>query len=111
MPALSAEQVTQRYRRLRPRLLLCMATGYAAFYLTRKSLNYVLPALQLDLGLSKSDIGLIGSLFYLSYGLSKFAAGLWHDSKGQRAPSPPIAGAGRQRCGHRGSSVSCSACG
>lgn len=85
MPALSAEQVTQRYRRLRPRLLICMVIGYAAFYLTRKSLNYVLPALQMDLGLSKSDIGLIGSLFYLSYGLSKFAAGLWHDSKGQRA--------------------------
>jgi len=85
MPALSAEQVTQRYRRLRPKLLICMVIGYAAFYLTRKSLNYILPALQMDLGLSKSDIGLIGSLFYLSYGLSKFAAGLWHDSKGQRA--------------------------
>jgi OPA family sugar phosphate sensor protein UhpC-like MFS transporter len=85
MHALSAEQVSQRYRRLRIRLLLCMTIGYAAFYLTRKSLNYVLPALQMDLGLSKSDIGLIGSLFYLSYGLSKFAAGLWHDSHGQRA--------------------------
>lgn len=85
MHVLSAEQVSQRYRALRPRLLLCMVIGYAAFYLTRKSLNYVLPALQMDLGLSKSDIGLIGSLFYLSYGLSKFAAGLWHDSHGQRA--------------------------
>lgn len=85
MHALSAEEVSQRYRALRPRLLLCMVIGYAAFYLTRKSLNTVLPALQLDLGLSKGDIGLIGSLFYLSYGLSKFAAGLWHDSHGQRA--------------------------
>ena len=73
MHALSAEEVSQRYRALRPRLLLCMVIGYAAFYLTRKSLNTVLPALQLDLGLSKGDIGLIGSLFYLSYGLSKFA--------------------------------------
>lgn len=44
----------------------------------------MLPALQLDLSLSKSDIGLLGSLFYLSYGLSKFAAGLWHDSHGSR---------------------------
>ncbi|HBU93674.1 MAG TPA: MFS transporter family glucose-6-phosphate receptor UhpC, partial [Leclercia adecarboxylata] len=49
MPALSAEQVTQRYRRLRPKLLICMVIGYAAFYLTRKSLNYILPALQMDL--------------------------------------------------------------
>ena len=49
-----------------------------------KSVNYVLPALQTDLGLDKGDIGLLGSLFYLSYGLSKFTAGLWHDSHGQR---------------------------
>ena len=84
MQELSATAISQRYRRLRPRLLLSMVVGYAAFYLTRKSVNYVLPALQLDLSLSKSDIGLLGSLFYLSYGLSKFAAGLWHDSHGSR---------------------------
>ncbi|MBW6100568.1 hypothetical protein KZ774_21305 [Escherichia coli] len=38
-----------------------MATPH--FYLTRKSVNYVLPALQTDLGLDKGDIGLLGSLF------------------------------------------------
>lgn len=85
MHAISSAEVEQRYRAFRPRLLLCMVVGYAAFYLTRKSVNYVLPALQSDLGLDKGDIGLMGSLFYLSYGLSKFAAGLWHDSHGQRA--------------------------
>jgi OPA family sugar phosphate sensor protein UhpC-like MFS transporter len=85
MHAISSADIEQRYRAFRPRLLLCMVVGYAAFYLTRKSVNYVLPALQSDLGLDKGDIGLMGSLFYLSYGLSKFAAGLWHDSHGQRA--------------------------
>ena len=85
MHAISSAEIEQRYRAFRPRLLLCMVVGYAAFYLTRKSVNYVLPALQSDLGLDKGDIGLMGSLFYLSYGLSKFAAGLWHDSHGQRA--------------------------
>lgn len=77
--------INQQYRTLRPQLLMCMIIGYAAFYLTRKSVNYVLPALQMDLGLDKSDIGLLGSLFYLTYGLSKFTTGLWHDSHGQRA--------------------------
>jgi OPA family sugar phosphate sensor protein UhpC-like MFS transporter len=85
MHAISSADIEHRYRACRPRLLLCMVVGYAAFYLTRKSVNYVLPALQSDLGLDKGDIGLMGSLFYLSYGLSKFAAGLWHDSHGQRA--------------------------
>ena len=84
MHARSAREINQCYRTLRPRLLMCMIIGYAAFYLTRKSVNYVLPALQTDLGLDKGDIGLLGSLFYLSYGLSKFTAGLWHDSHGQR---------------------------
>ncbi len=80
----SATDINQRYRTLRPQLLMYMVIGYAAFYLTRKSVNYVLPALQTDLGLDKGDIGLLGSLFYLTYGLSKFTAGLWHDSHGQR---------------------------
>jgi OPA family sugar phosphate sensor protein UhpC-like MFS transporter len=95
MHARSASDINQRYRTLRPQLLMYMVIGYAAFYLTRKSVNYVLPALQTDLGLDKGDIGLLGSLFYLTYGLSKFAAGLWHDSHGQRgfmgaACSPPV---------------------
>ena len=80
----SATDINQHYRTLRPQLLMYMVIGYAAFYLTRKSVNYVLPALQTDLGLDKGDIGLLGSLFYLTYGLSKFTAGLWHDSHGQR---------------------------
>lgn len=84
MQARSASEIDHHYRALRPRLLLYMVIGYAAFYLTRKSVNYVLPALQTDLGLDKGDIGLLGSLFYLSYGLSKFVAGLWHDGHGQR---------------------------
>ncbi|EKS7779066.1 MFS transporter family glucose-6-phosphate receptor UhpC [Edwardsiella piscicida] len=84
-PASAIDPIDQRYRTLRSRLWIGMALGYAAFYLTRKSVNYVLPALQTDLGLDKGSIGLLGSLFYLTYGLSKFAAGLWHDSHGQRA--------------------------
>lgn len=83
MHARASRETDQQYRALRPRLLMCMVIGYAAFYLTRKSVNYVLPALQTDLGLDKGDIGLLGSLFYLTYGLSKFTAGLWHDSHGQ----------------------------
>ena len=84
MHARSATDINQHYRTLRPQLLMYMVIGYAAFYLTRKSVNYVLPALQTDLGLDKGDIGLLGSLFYLAYGVSKFTAGLWHDSHGQR---------------------------
>ena len=81
---ISEQAIGRDYRYWRPRLLFSMVVGYAAFYLTRKSVSFVLPAMQVDLGLTKSDIGLMGTLFYLSYGLSKFAAGLWHDRRGER---------------------------
>jgi len=40
-----------------------MVIGYAAFYLTRKSVNFAMPVMQLELGLTKGDIGLLGTLF------------------------------------------------
>lgn len=49
--------------------------GYAFFYFTRKSFNYVTPSLIGDLDFEKSDIGIIGMLFYLIYGFSKFISG------------------------------------
>ncbi len=81
---LSQEEIDRRYRYWRPRLLLSMVIGYAAFYLTRKSVNIALPAMQQALMLDKADIGLLGTLFYVAYGVSKFGSGLWHDRRGTR---------------------------
>lgn len=76
---LTPEQVSQRYRELRPRLLYAMVIGYAAFYLTRRSISQVMPVMQLELGLDKADIGLLGTMFYLVYGASKFLSGMISD--------------------------------
>ncbi|KAA1192301.1 MFS transporter family glucose-6-phosphate receptor UhpC [Photorhabdus heterorhabditis] len=84
MPATSQEQISQHYRYWRSRLLISMIIGYAAFYLTRKSFNFVMPVMQLELGLDKGDIGWITSLFYLAYGGSKFVSGIFHDRTGYR---------------------------
>lgn len=73
---LSATQISQRYRYWRPRLLVSMIIGYATFYLTRRSVNFTMPVMQLELGLTKDDIGLLGTLFYLCYGASKFISGM-----------------------------------
>lgn len=81
---LSPEDIDSRYRYWRPRLLLLMVTGYATFYLTRKSVNIALPEIQQALMLDKADIGLLGTLFYIAYGVSKFGSGLWHDRHGTR---------------------------
>lgn len=76
---LTAEQVSARYRYWRPRLMFSMIVGYGAFYLTRKSVSYAMPVMQFELHLDKGDIGLLGTLFYLAYGGSKFVSGIVSD--------------------------------
>ncbi len=72
------------YRFWRRRLMLSMIIGYATFYLTRKSFNFVMPVMQSELFLDKSDIGWIATAFYLTYGISKFLSGIFHDITGYR---------------------------
>ncbi|REF26329.1 OPA family sugar phosphate sensor protein UhpC-like MFS transporter [Xenorhabdus cabanillasii] len=84
MQANSNGQISQQYRYWRVHLLISMLIGYATFQLTRRSLNVVMPAMQVDLVLDKNDIGWIASLFYLAYGLSKFVSGIFHDYTGYR---------------------------
>ena len=81
---LSATDVDKNYRYWRVHLLLSMVIGYAAFYLTRRSVTFAMPVMQLELGLTKGDIGLLGTLFYLAYGGSKFISGIYSDRTGAR---------------------------
>ncbi|MCY9851004.1 MFS transporter [Vibrio mediterranei] len=72
------------YRYWRFHIMLGMYLGYAGFYLTRKTFNYTAPALIADLGLDKGDIGMMGTMFYLMYGLSKFVSGIISDRSNPR---------------------------
>ncbi|MBY8089052.1 MFS transporter [Vibrio fluvialis] len=74
----------QAYRYWRIQLMVSMYVGYAVFYLTRKSFNFALPGMLTDLGLDYSDLGLLGTLFYLTYGVSKFVSGLMIDHSRSR---------------------------
>ncbi|PJG85981.1 MFS transporter [Conservatibacter flavescens] len=74
----------QQYQYWRIHLMIAMYIGYAGFYLTRKSVNYAVPALISDLGISKQDIGLMATLFYLTYGISKFISGMYSDRTNPR---------------------------
>ncbi|WP_340621362.1 MFS transporter [Xenorhabdus siamensis] len=84
MQASSNGQISQQYRYWRIHLLITMLIGYATFQLTRRSLNVVMPAMQVELVLNKNDIGWIASLFYLAYGASKFVSGIFLDYTGYR---------------------------
>ena len=78
------EEIDKTYRYWRLHLMITSYIGYAVFYFTRKSFNFVMPAMLTDLGLQKADIGIMGTAFYLTYGVSKFLSGVLGDRSNPR---------------------------
>ena len=76
--------VKKQYKYWRLRTFYAMYIGYAFYYFTRKSFTFAMPAMQMDLGLSKFELGLLGSILSLSYGTSKFLSGILGDKANPR---------------------------
>ncbi len=76
--------VKKNYKYWRLRTFYSMYAGYALYYFTRKSFTFALPALQNDLGMSKFELGLLGTVLSLSYGASKFLSGILGDKSNPR---------------------------
>jgi OPA family glycerol-3-phosphate transporter-like MFS transporter/OPA family sugar phosphate sensor protein UhpC-like MFS transporter len=53
--------------------------GYGTFYFVRKNFSFAMPLMEKQLGLSKSDLGLILTLHGVLYGISKFTNGILGD--------------------------------
>lgn len=81
---IQAMEIDQAYRHWRIHLMISMYVGYGVFYLTRKSFNFAMPQMLSELGLDYSDLGFLGTLFYLTYGVSKFVSGLMIDRSRSR---------------------------
>ena len=76
--------VARKFRYWQTRTLIASMVGYAAFYFVRKNLSVAMPAMQHDLGITKSELGLFLTLHGLLYGVSKFANGFWGDRTNAR---------------------------
>lgn len=72
-PITDKQALDERYRYWRRHILLTIWLGYALFYFTRKSFNAAVPEILASNVLTRSDIGLLATLFYITYGLSKFS--------------------------------------
>ncbi|WP_421142539.1 MFS transporter, partial [Aeromonas dhakensis] len=72
------------YRHWRLHILLTMYLGYAVFYFTRKSFNFAMPDMLASGMLAKADIGMLWTLFYITYGCSKFFSGIISDRANPR---------------------------
>ncbi len=78
------DRIKKEYRYWRLRIFYSMYIGYAFFYLTRKSFTFVMPAMIIDLGFTKTDLGILGSVLYMTYGISKFVSGVMSDRSNPR---------------------------
>ena len=76
--------VRKKYRYWRIRIFYTMFIGYVFYYFTRKSFTFAMPALMADLGYSKAQLGILGSMLYITYGLSKFCSGVMSDQSNPR---------------------------
>ncbi|MBI5273234.1 MAG: MFS transporter [Chlamydiia bacterium] len=76
--------VKKSYGYWRLRTFYAMYIGYAFYYFTRKSFVFAMPAMQEQLGLSKFELGLLGTILSLSYGASKFLSGILADKSNPR---------------------------
>lgn len=76
--------VRKRYFYWRIRIFYSMYIGYVFFYFTRKSFTFAMPFMMTHLGYTKAELGIIGSVLYITYGLSKFLSGLISDRSNPR---------------------------
>lgn len=74
----------KRYTYWRIRIFLGMYIGYIFYYFSRKSFTFIMPLLMVDLGLQKTDLGILGSVLSITYGLSKFVSGVISDRANPR---------------------------
>lgn len=78
------ELIDKQYPYWRYRILYTILIGYALFYFSRKSFVYAMPGLMAELHYDKAQLGLLGSIFSISYGVSKFTSGMLSDCSSPR---------------------------
>lgn len=78
------KKVDSLYHYWRIRIFYSMFVGYALYYFTRKSFTFAMPGMIQDLSLDKSQLGILASVFSITYGVSKFASGILSDRSNPR---------------------------
>ncbi|MDB6096356.1 MAG: putative sugar phosphate permease, partial [Francisellaceae bacterium] len=76
--------VSKEYKYWRIRIFYSMYIGYVFFYFSRKSFTFAMPALMNDLGFSTKQLGLLNTVLYITYGISKFTSGPLSDKSNPR---------------------------
>ena len=76
--------VDDMYAHWRWRIFYSCFIGYTVFYLCKKNIAVALPGLQEEFGYTNTELGLLGSSLYLTYGIGKFVNGVLADGSDVR---------------------------
>lgn len=74
------DELCNAAKKLRFKIFCLMFLGYIFFYFSRKSFTFMVPLMVNDLKITIYDIGLVNSIFYATYALSKFLGGIISDA-------------------------------
>ena len=77
-------EVKKQYKYWRFRIFYSMYIGYAFYYFTRKSFTFAMPALMESLNYDESQLGFLGTVLAITYGISKFTSGILSDRSNPR---------------------------
>lgn len=79
-----SEKVASMYKHWRLRIFYACFIGYTVFYLCKKNIAVALPGIMKEFGYSATELGLLGSSLYLTYGIGKFVNGVLADGSDVR---------------------------
>ncbi len=83
-PIQDSDKVTSMYKHWRLRIFYSCFIGYTIFYLCKKNIAVALPGIMNEFGYSATELGLLGSSLYLTYGIGKFVNGVLADGSDVR---------------------------
>ena len=78
------DNTVKKYRYWEWRTIVVLFIGYALFYFVRKNLGMAIPAMETELGISKSQLGIFLTIHSIIYGFSRFVNGMLVDRFSKR---------------------------
>lgn len=82
------EKVDKMYKHFRWRIFYSSFIAYVVFHICRKNIAVALPAMGEALHFSNTELGLLGSSLYVTYGIGKFVNGVLADKSNVRTFLP-----------------------
>ena len=85
---MSEEEVKKTYAHFRWRIFYSSFIAYVVFHICRKNIAVALPSMGEALHLSNTELGILGSTLYVTYGIGKFINGVIADKSNVRTFLP-----------------------